>query len=441
MVSAGDAVVGGIKYKLNEKTMMAEAAGLADSTITHLVIPASIQVEGKEYQVLSIGDNAFRNNFFSSITFSEGLRTIGTASFMYSWRIKILTIPNSVETIGPCAFENCSLKIFVIGTGIKTIGESAIKSIGLYDEGEVYIYAPQIPEIVPWTADFPDETSWYSVKLYVPADLVEEYRQFKSELPYFYAIKDENILPLPSDTQIEISGLTYNLDKGQNTATLVRVQNYSPAIEIPAYVEVDGERYNVTSIGKRAFALTDSAELKSITLPEGLLRIEEQAFEACGIEDITLPNSVEFIGKAAFCRCRSLRSVRFGESIRTIDNNALSACDNLGAIFFPAKEMPKNVAPLSLNPDPFDENSMDNVFLYVPENLLEAYRSSEELPWSAFKKENIIATDPSTISGIHLFSSTKETYYSLEGHRLTSPQKGINIIRQSDGTTKKIIVK
>lgn len=207
VTNAEEAVVDGIRYKLNETKMTAEAAGLADSTITHLVIPASIQVEGKEYQVLSIGDNAFRNNFFSSITFSEGLRTIGTASFMYSWRIKILTIPNSVETIGPCAFENCSLKIFVIGTGIKTIGESAIKSIGLYDEGEVYIYAPQIPEIVPWTADFPDETSWNSVKLYVPADLVEEYRQFKSELPYFYAIKDENVLPITKDYESFLSSI------------------------------------------------------------------------------------------------------------------------------------------------------------------------------------------------------------------------------------------
>ena len=32
-------------------------------------------------------------------------------------------------------------------------------------------------------------------------------------------------------------------------------------------------------------------------------------------------------------------------------------------------------------------------------------------------------------------------YYSLDGRRLKSPQKGINIIRRSDGTTKKMIVR
>ena len=31
--------------------------------------------------------------------------------------------------------------------------------------------------------------------------------------------------------------------------------------------------------------------------------------------------------------------------------------------------------------------------------------------------------------------------YNLDGSRLSSPQKGINIIRQSDGTTRKEIVK
>jgi hypothetical protein len=31
--------------------------------------------------------------------------------------------------------------------------------------------------------------------------------------------------------------------------------------------------------------------------------------------------------------------------------------------------------------------------------------------------------------------------YNLDGRKLTYPQKGINIIRQSDGTSRKVIVK
>ena len=31
-------------------------------------------------------------------------------------------------------------------------------------------------------------------------------------------------------------------------------------------------------------------------------------------------------------------------------------------------------------------------------------------------------------------------YYSLDGKRLAKPQRGLNIIRMSDGTTKKVII-
>jgi hypothetical protein len=195
-VNKGEAVVDGIKYKLNEEAMTAEAAGLADSTITDLVIPASITVEGKEYQVQSIGNNAFNNNHFSSISLSEGLKTIGRASFMYSWKIEKLIIHKSVETIEPCAFENSSMKQLVIGEGIKTIGSCAIRNLPWLSE--FYIYAPQMPEF-PYDdlIDMIDESSWYRVNLFVPNDLVEEFRQCESS--YINQIRDENILPISKD--------------------------------------------------------------------------------------------------------------------------------------------------------------------------------------------------------------------------------------------------
>ena len=196
LASAEEAVVDGIKYKLNEETMTSEAAGLADSTITDLVIPSSIKVEEKEYQVVSIGNNAFNNNFFSSITLSEGLKTIGRASFMYSWKIEKLIIPKSVETIEPCAFENSSMKQLVIGEGIKTIGSCAIRNLPWLSE--FYIYAPQMPEF-PYDdlIDMIDESSWYRVNLFVPNDLVEEFRQCESS--YINQIRDENILPISKE--------------------------------------------------------------------------------------------------------------------------------------------------------------------------------------------------------------------------------------------------
>lgn len=37
--------------------------------------------------------------------------------------------------------------------------------------------------------------------------------------------------------------------------------------------------------------------------------------------------------------------------------------------------------------------------------------------------------------------ASQEVYYALDGHRIKTLQKGINIIRQSDGTVRKEIVR
>ena len=214
VASAEDAVVDGIKYTLDETNMTAEAAGLVDSTITDLFIPASIKVEEKEYQVVSVGYKAFYNNFFSSITFSEGLKSIDRVAFMFSWKVEKIILPNSVESVGVGAFEHSQVKTFVFGKGIKTIKSFAICS--LPDLKELYIYAQQMPEIAPWQSDFPDESHWYDVKLYVPEELVEEYRQYKSTLPNFKGIKDENVLPITKDYESFLSSIkTVESDPGK----------------------------------------------------------------------------------------------------------------------------------------------------------------------------------------------------------------------------------
>ena len=44
----------------------------------------------------------------------------------------------------------------------------------------------------------------------------------------------------------------------------------------------------------------------------------------------------------------------------------------------------------------------------------------------------------------HTFTAAKQApaaVYSISGHRLATPQRGLNIIRMSDGTTRKVFIK
>ena len=54
------------------------------------------------------------------------------------------------------------------------------------------------------------------------------------------------------------------------------------------------------------------------------------------------------------------------------------------------------------------------------------------------------SADPTGIENVELTShetAVEVARYDLSGHRLTSPHRGINIVRMSDGTVSKVLVK
>ena len=52
------------------------------------------------------------------------------------------------------------------------------------------------------------------------------------------------------------------------------------------------------------------------------------------------------------------------------------------------------------------------------------------------------AVDPTGISTVDETANAKaESFYSLDGKRLSAPAKGLNIVKMSDGSVKKIIVR
>ena len=78
----------------------------------------------------------------------------------------------------------------------------------------------------------------------------------------------------------------------------------------------------------------------------------------------------------------------------------------------------------------------------MPTASIEAYRNAES--WKDFK-EIVALTDsdpnPTGITNVSNNMVTGERYYSLDGKRLDQPQRGLNIIRMSDGAIRKVIVK
>ncbi len=88
---------------------------------------------------------------------------------------------------------------------------------------------------------------------------------------------------------------------------------------------------NLTSIPESAFA--NCTKLKSIILPDTIIRIEDNAFYNCtSLEEFKFPENIQEIGKKAFANCSSLNLIVLPDKITELPENLFSGCSNLQEI-------------------------------------------------------------------------------------------------------------
>ena len=91
---------------------------------------------------------------------------------------------------------------------------------------------------------------------------------------------------------------------------------------------------SVAFIGDAAFA--ECGELFSIKLPTGLLKIGASAFMDCWqLEKISLPAKTRVIGPRAFQGCVNLYQVRLNKALEVIGEDAFDDCESLETIIIP----------------------------------------------------------------------------------------------------------
>jgi hypothetical protein len=108
-------------------------------------------------------------------------------------------------------------------------------------------------------------------------------------------------------------------------------EKISGDVKIPESVTFAGEKYSVTTIGKKAFFYCDT--LTSVSIPNSVTTIGTEAFGNCrGLTSITIPNSVKTIEASAFWGCEGLTNVFLPNSVETIEASAFGSCENLKSI-------------------------------------------------------------------------------------------------------------
>ena len=186
----------------------------------------------------------------------------------------------------------------------------------------------------------------------------------------------------------------------------------------------------ITSIGYDAFAYCSG--LTSLTLPAGITSIGEYAFSGCsGLTSLTLPAGITSIDKYAFSGCSRLTSLTLPAGITSIGEFAFSYCSGLTSIYVYAEKVPR------IGRYAFEGCASRKCTLYVPKGTYDNYRLSE---FGYF--ENIVEFDPTGIDKTTTSTNVEEvSRYSADGQRLAVPVKGLNIVKYSDGSERKVVVK
>ena len=160
-------------------------------------------------------------------------------------------------------------------------------------------------------------------------------------------------------------------------------------------------------------------------------KIGDYTFHGCSVlTSLTLPSGLTEIGEGAFSYCSGLTSITLPSGVTSIGNVAFDCCSGLTSIYVYTEKLPK------MGSSVFGDCDAKKCTVYVPKGTYDDYWLSE---FGYF--ENIVEFDPTGINNVITSNDAKElSRYSLNGLRLSAPTKGLNIVKYSDGSVKKVAI-
>ena len=382
----------GIKYYLN------------DQEITTLEIPTG---------VTSIGDGVFfKSNSLTNLALSSRVTSIGISAFSYCGNLQDVRyyiyddFATYIQNGHPAFYVGCGIKYYWNNQEISTLEiPSSVTKIGDYAfhrcSGLTTLNLPSNVTSIGYRA-FSECSDLTSVDLPSSITNIGDY--------VFFYCENLSKVNLPSEITAISNGAFGGCSSLKN-------------IELPA---------GITTIGDYAFV--GCSNLTNVILPSALTSIGNIAFANCSnLANVTLSSNITSIGSSAFQDCSSLKNLTISKEVTSIKDIALNNSYNwleLESVYV-AWENPIEAGSF------FNRIKISNCTLYVPQGTKEAYANADV--WKDFG--NIIEYDATGIDKVTNRSDVKEiSRYSLNGQRVTSPTKGVNIVVYSDGSIKKVVV-
>lgn len=452
---------------------------------------------------LGIAEGAFNEYYnLSSITIPNSVISIGKRAF-YNSGLTSIEIPNSVKSIGESAFYGCSISSFIIPSSVTYIGEGVLSctnltSIKVENGNPIYdsrddcnaiietssntLIAGCKKTIIPNSVNSIGDSAFYRCSNLTSLSIPNSVKSIGNSA--FEFCIDLTTLAIPDGiTTIGNGAFAYCLSLASITipssvtfigeSAFSRTSWYDNQPDGIVYVGkfvycYKGERFANTditikdgTIGIAGYAFMNFSEMTSVTFPSSLKYIGNGSFSGCsGLKYLNIPNSVNIIGERAFQNCTGLTSVTIPDGVTTIGTGAFYSCRGLTTITIPNSvtsiekqafdytdiqsvysfiDEPFEITGKGSDNRTFPLKSFINARLHVPVGTIEKYK--ETMGWNDFE---FIEEDNASNIIKHVkknMPTTKNFYYTVDGRRIREAQRGLNIIRMSDGTTQKVMMK
>lgn len=262
---------------------------------------------------------------------NEGITNIGDYAFyhvrlhgiMSGVGLFWITLPESLETIGDCAFKECWIIDPVIPSNVTYIGHEAFKTN--------YFNTMTMRPLLPPTV-MEDSFDWVFDKIYVPAESLEAYRTAPVWCDHADALVPVDDMKYSGT----IGNVVWDYKDGVMTLSKKPGAEYGDTRQYRLYEKAWNEAYpkltkelvvgpDVRTIGD--FVFKDFKSLETVTFSEGLEGIRMWAFAGCdSLKSVAFPESVRNISSSAFRDCSSLEKITFEGDLGRIkiDRNAFA---------------------------------------------------------------------------------------------------------------------
>jgi hypothetical protein len=328
--------IDGIFYRIDTKNGVAEVTSNPNNNyVGNIVIPETVNYEGIDYPVTSVGKSAFFCcDRVLSVTFPSSIITLGASAFWGCHALDSISIPEKVTVIPENLFADCQgLRRVTIPDGVTSIGNSSFNGCRSLDS------------------------------LALPNAIT--------------SIDDWAFAGCHSLSYVEIPQSLSRVGQGAfgscQSLKTVKISNLS------SWCMIDFANYNANPLYYSKKLIVNDEEITDLVIPDDVSYIGSNTFSPCKyITSIVIGDQTTRIGDYAFSGCSNLTSIVIGDQMTRIGNGAFSGCSILASVTCYARKVPASGSNV------FNSEALENAVLYVAGSAFDAYSSKE--PWKNFNE-------------------------------------------------------